>query len=86
METRERLSARTCAFLKNLPPEFALRVIATDYPHIANRMVLSWPDAAAFIALINGLVSSESVSREGFPLLALVELIALRDYRARQRD
>jgi hypothetical protein len=81
---REALSPEATLFLSRLPPTLKLKVTATRYPHILNKLITLWNDSTALDLYLTGLLVDDRPNRVGFEFGALEELVEVRNTRLAQ--
>lgn len=75
------LSSAAWAWLEALPSEVRPRELAVQFPHVANRMAILWPDDRDTLEYLHSLMVDDRGDRRGFPMEVVEELAALRDWR-----
>lgn len=71
-------STLAMAWLADLPRAAVPRLLAHDYPRIANRLALCWRDPALAILVLDSLLVDRRGGRQGFPDAIAQELRRLR--------
>lgn len=79
------LSGWTRDWLQALPEAVRPVALSSGYPHVANRLALSWRDAAVTGHVLEDLLVGKRRGRKGFSPAVLVELSRLREFHARGR-
>ena len=73
---------RTLAWAERLPPSVKPTALLRQYARIANVIAATWDDQNAFASYVDGLFRNDRGNRKGLPPDVLLELQALREYRA----
>lgn len=82
-EARDRLLTPLAeTWLDRLPRTLRPVELTRAYPRIANLLAESWNDADVCLAILGELMVDQRGTRRGFPQPVVLELVALRDYRA----
>ena len=79
------LSGWTRGWLQALPEAVCPLELSAHHPHVANRLALSWRDAALTEHLLDDLLIGRRKGRKGFTPPVVAELLRLRDFHARGR-
>ncbi len=78
---QEPLSAAATRLCEQVRGSAPLNHVARDFPHVVNRIADAWHDTQSFRTLVDSLLISERLDREGFPIPVVMELAALMEYR-----
>ncbi len=70
----------TLEWAQALPSEVRPYEVLHSFPRVANHLCLTWADASAFQAYLDELLIDRRGNREGFPVVVVQELDALRAY------
>jgi hypothetical protein len=77
---RAELDQRSKIILETLPPEIRPISIASNFPHIMNRISKSWHEPKEFVKTLDELLMVDRGNRVGFPFAIVVELTDLREH------
>src|SRR6266581_2265402 len=73
---------RTLDWVERLPPGVKPTALLLQYARIANVIAATWDDPNSFRSYVDCLFSNDRGNRKGLPPDVLLELQALREYRA----
>jgi len=73
---------RTLDWVERLPFNVKPTALLRQYARIANVIAATWDDQNAFASYVDGLFRNDRGNRRGLPPDVLLELQALREYRA----
>jgi len=79
------LSGWTRDWLQALPEAVRPIELSVQHPHVANRLALSWRDAAIAGNIFDELLADKRKGRKGFAPAVVSELLHLRDFQAHGR-
>lgn len=85
-DSAQRLDTATVKWLSNLAEKQRPNMLAGQFPRIANRLALLWPDATATQAYLDELMFDKRGNRQGFPIAISLELATLKELVVDQRD
>ena len=73
---------RTLDWVERLPPSVKPTALLRQYARIANVIAATWDDPNSFRSYVDCLFRNDRGNRKGLPPDVLLELHALREYRA----
>ena len=85
-DNSQRLDTATVKWMSSFAEEKKPNMLAGQFPRIANKLALIWPDALATQAYLDELMFDKRGNRQGFPIAISLELATLKELVVDQRD
>lgn len=78
-DSAQRLDTATVKWKSNLDEKQRPEMLAGQFPRIANKLAMLWPDPVATLAYLDELMFDKRGNRQGFPIAISLELATLKE-------
>lgn len=78
-DNAQHLETATVKWLSNLDEKQRPEMLSGQFPRIANKLALLWPDPLATLAYLDELMFDKRGNRQGFPIAISLELATLKE-------